>query len=110
MENWLLIDDYKSWREVLHVAPGNLELEYPNVNFVEAQTFDKGCELLAQGSWDCVYIDQDLGGGKDDGFKILAYMRTGLLPVQKKMFACSGNPYHKKDMQDIMDSILATKV
>jgi hypothetical protein len=113
MKKWLLIDDQKRWDDVLNISimyGETPENTHPGVEFHQAKTYWEGRNMLAQGGWDWVYIDHELGGrGDETGYQILEFLELNPELIPAEMNACSGHSGHKGKMWEIMQRLTNMK-
>jgi len=112
MKRWLLIDDSKTWDDVLNWRTewDTEEEAYPDVEFHKATTYYDGRAKLEEGGWDKVYIDWDLNCGPDEtGYDILDFLYCNRELIPGELEACSWHGSHCGKMQDIMNGLLLKK-
>ena len=109
MKRWLLIDDEKRWDDVLNISimfgetPENTN---PGVEFHQAKTWWEGRNRLAEGGWDRVYVDHELGGSSDEtGYQILEFLQHNPELIPAELVPCSGHSGHKGKMWEIMKKL-----
>lgn len=74
---------------------------------VVARGFNEGLKALAEGGWDCVYLDHDLGcfmfGIEYTGYDILcALERTKTIPLPGAIELVTSNPVGRTRMEQVV--------
>lgn len=105
---YLLIDDNRAFFNVFGISLIRFDEPLPEGELVQVKTFDEGIEALKNGLWAQLYLDNNLGEGRDrNGFAILKWLgnveNRHLTP--KEIYCVSGCPEAVKRMIDFHNDL-----
>ena len=93
----LLIDDCRS--------PANYDATHT------ARTFNKGLEMIREGSWDVIIFDHDLGDEDPahTGYDLMCYLEQNPEYIPKDIWICTSNPVGRVKMQALANRLLGIR-
>lgn len=73
-----------------------------------ARTFDKGLEMIREGSWDVIIFDHDLGDEDPahTGYDLMCYLEQHPEHIPKDILICTSNSVGREKMLRLADKLL----